>query len=66
VADLVALTCDVDTSTRPECRLLERSTHSAEDRFVALTARLQGRSSKAAQVEGGPTLSARRPSQKGG
>jgi hypothetical protein len=46
VADLVALT---HTSTCPECRLLERSTLSAEDRFVALIARLQDRSSKAAQ-----------------
>ena len=31
-----------DTLTCPEFRLLERSTHSAEDRFLALTARSQG------------------------
>ena len=38
-----------DTLTCPEFRLLERSTHSAEDRFLALTARSQGPSCRAAQ-----------------
>jgi hypothetical protein len=38
-----------DTLTCPEFRLLERSTHSAEDRFLALTARSQGPSCRAAE-----------------
>ena len=42
MANRVALICDGDTSTCPESRLLERSTHSAEDRSVALAARSQG------------------------